>query len=191
MIDIVICNAPSDQQVKEAICIIDEAQDAEYVISGIKYNTHHLTITDIMLRIRDGGFILLGYADGEIIATTTVSYEQITKWYWNGMAYTIHYVAVKPGYQGKGIASWMLKTVINKADRIPAFLSTDERNTHAVHLYEKNGFVRMDVSRGTKAKSNAVIMGFWASGYPFSNDRIKMHLYKSKIKCIIKAILRV
>lgn len=56
----------------------------------------------------------------------------------------VHWVAVKPGYQGKGIAKAMmirtLEVLQNLEDTSPIYLHTQTWSHVAIHLYQKLGF---------------------------------------------------
>jgi ribosomal protein S18 acetylase RimI-like enzyme len=56
----------------------------------------------------------------------------------------IREVAVHPNYQNRGIAGKLILQAMNYGKRfgaVRAFLMADECNEHAIHLYEKLGFV--------------------------------------------------
>lgn len=50
---------------------------------------------------------------------------------------------LKPEYRGQGIISEFIKFVENKYDKAIFRLEVEDENTHAVHVYEKNGFSRL------------------------------------------------
>lgn len=50
---------------------------------------------------------------------------------------------LKPEFRGQGIISEFMKFIENKYDKAIFRLEVENENTHAVHVYEKNGFSRL------------------------------------------------
>ncbi|MBM6615353.1 GNAT family N-acetyltransferase [Desemzia sp. RIT804] len=78
---------------------------------------------------------------GEKVGTCSAWWKETA----NGDRYPlVHWVAVKPGYQGKGLAKSMmkrtLKTLQNLEDTSPIYLHTQTWSHVAIGLYQKLGF---------------------------------------------------
>ncbi len=59
----------------------------------------------------------------------------------------VHWVAIMPEYQGRGLAKPLLATILNRLRELgydKAMLNTDTRRLIAVALYEKFNFKRVD-----------------------------------------------
>ena len=50
---------------------------------------------------------------------------------------------LKPEFRGQGIISEFMKFIENKYDKAIFRLEVENENTHAVHVYEQNGFSRL------------------------------------------------
>lgn len=80
-------------------------------------------------------------SSGEKIGTCLAWWKEVP----NGDRYPlVHWVAVKPGYQGKGIAkamvSHVLKLLQNSENTSPIYLHTQTWSHVAIRLYQKLGF---------------------------------------------------
>lgn len=68
------------------------------------------------------------------------------------------FIAVRSAYQGYGIGSYLMETMIDWAEKTPQVrrleLDVQVRNTKAVHLYQKFGFaIEGTKKRGAKTKN--------------------------------------
>ncbi len=88
--------------------------------------------------MRDRGFFLESSA-GEVIGTATAWYDDD----FEGQPYgRVHWVAIIPEYQGRGLAKPLLSKVMARLTRThdKAYLVTSSARIPAIHLYLKYGF---------------------------------------------------
>lgn len=94
-------------------------------------------LLDTFETLRECGETFYGYIDhdGELIGAIAVEPEPLQV--------TISRMMVHPGHFRKGIAGSLVRHVLDSYGEVPLFIvSTGTRNTPAVALYEKFGFVR-------------------------------------------------
>lgn len=184
-----------DQSSFSNVCeVIKSAHLAEYNSTGLVINTSGITAEQLQKEIESYSGKCLGYvADGIIVGTLSVFCDKKHYWFSKGQTVkTIKYVAVLPDYQGRHIASELLEYVKDHYtdNNNPVTVSTDQRNKHAVKLYEKNGFRIVNITRGRKAVSNAVRLAWWPLGCPFSHFVCHSHLVLDRLKCTVKRSIR-
>ena len=174
----------------EVCSVIRAAHQDTYQATGLVINTTDITPVRLSEELnRYNGKCLACIIDGGIIAgTISIFNDQRKYWYSKGKTQTIKYVAVRPDCQGRHIAADLIKYI--KDNMIDAettlMLSTDERNTHAIKLYEKSGFKLVEIVRGRKAESNAVRFAWWLNGCPFSDGLLRRRVLCGYLKCLIK-----
>lgn len=131
-------------------------------------------------------FVLMSMASWQELYLFFSDYRK--KWYSkDDTDKIIKYVGVAPEYQGLGIASQLVDFAKTNTKYQVLSVSTGEMNQHAIHLYKKNGFILVDITRGPI--HNAYKLAFWKEGCPIRADIISRHLTVSKIKCFIKKSL--
>ncbi|WP_030104439.1 ribosomal protein S18-alanine N-acetyltransferase [Actinoalloteichus caeruleus] len=61
----------------------------------------------------------------------------------------VHTIAVDPAWQGRGVGTALLRSLLAHADslRAPTFLEVRTDNDSAIRLYERHGFVRVGLRR--------------------------------------------
>ena len=173
--------------------VIRSAHLAEYQTNGLIINTSNITAEQLQQEMEAFHGKCLGYfMDGILVGTLSVLCYERQYWFSRDQGIrTIKYVAVRPEYQGRGLASQLLKFVKDHdtVENTPLLVSTDQRNRHAIKLYEKNGFQIVNVMRSRKAKSNSVRMAWWPAECPVSKVSVKFHIMKDQLKCAIKKLL--
>lgn len=178
----------------DVCAVIKSAHLAEYNATGLVINTSDITAEQLQREMEQYNGKCLGYVvDESIVGTLSVFCEKKRYWFSAGRdVKTIKYVAVRPDYQGRHVASKLLQYAkdVYANNTVPIIVSTDQKNKHAIKLYEKNGFQIMKVTRGRKADSNALKLVWWPLGCPFSHSLCSFHLLMDKIKCAIKIIIR-
>lgn len=180
----------------ECVCnVIHAAHEAEYRRSGLKINTSSIT-SEVLERQLDEhhGICVAAVEDHNIVGTLSMMDECSDHWYLKGLeAGIIKYVAVVPETQQKGVASALLGHAKGQFSsghpRGVLTVSTDERNKSALHLYRKNGFIPIDVTRGRKAQSCAVRLAYWPQGNPHSHVRIRLWLMRRRALCAVKSMI--
>lgn len=179
----------SDADYSDVCQILLRAQKAESQKTGVLYNTSSITPSQFTRDIEQyEGVCFCAYVDGVLAGTLSVFSDNRKKWYSkDGSDKIIKYVGVAPEYQGMGIASQLVEYAKSNTNYQVLSVSTGEMNQHAIHLYKKNGFILVDITRGPI--HNAYKLAFWKEGCPIRHDIIKMHLIVSKIKCFIKRLL--
>ena len=80
-------------------------------------------------------------SSGEKVGTCSAWWKELP----NGVRYPlVHWVAVKPGYQGKGLAKAMVNRTLKLLQELeknsPIYLHTQTWSYAAIHLYQKLGF---------------------------------------------------
>ena len=80
-------------------------------------------------------------SSGEKVGTCSAWWKELP----NGVRYPlVHWVAVKPGYQGKGLAKAMVNRTLKLLQELeqnsPIYLHTQTWSYAAIHLYKKLGF---------------------------------------------------
>ena len=165
------------------------AQKAESIKTGVLYNTSSLTPSQFTREMKQyDGVCFCAYVDGVMAGTLSVFSDRRKKWYSkDDTDKIIKYVGVAPEYQGKGIASRLVEYAKSSTIYQVLSVSTGEVNQHAIHLYKKNGFILVDITRGPI--HNAYKLAFWKDGCPIRNEIIRRHLIVSKIKCFVKKLL--
>jgi ribosomal-protein-alanine N-acetyltransferase len=70
---------------------------------------------------------------------------------------SVHTIAVDPRWQGHGIGTTLLETMLAIAEDVaaPVFLEVRTDNASAIRLYERHGFVRLAVRKRYYQPSNA------------------------------------
>jgi ribosomal-protein-alanine N-acetyltransferase len=88
---------------------------------------------------------LIGYA-GLAVAGTPPDLET-----------SVHTIGVDPGWQGQGVGTTLLRTLLAIADDVaaPVFLEVRTDNQPAIKLYEAHGFVRLGLRKRYYQPSNA------------------------------------
>jgi len=69
----------------------------------------------------------------------------------------LHRIAVLPQYRSKGLALSLLERFLEKCGN-EVFLEVASRNSHAVRLYEKCGFVEITRRRGYYGDDDCLVM---------------------------------
>lgn len=181
----------------DQVCrVLHEAHEEEYKSSGLIINTSSITKEILGEQLEAfHGCCLAALEGDQVIGTLTLLDDTSGRWYkGNRPCKRIKYVAVRPSLQGTGIATHLLtyaKEMISaEGENSMLTVSTDERNRHAIHVYEKNGFRRIDLSRGYDAPSNAVMLAYWSQGCPYSQAVINRWLLQRKAVCTMKSILQ-
>lgn len=162
------------------------AQTETFKKSGLRINTYGLTPDVLSEQLRAGGVCFIACCKSAVIGTLSV-FKDKKNWYSNN-GIIIKYVAVLPNWQGKHIATLLLENVKNTNRDKVISVSTDEKNKTAIHLYRKNGFLLVDISRAKNAKSNAVRLAYWEHGCPL-NCRRTIRLAWCRIKCFLKSVI--
>jgi len=85
---------------------------------------------------------------------------------------SVHTIGVDPAWQGRGIGSALLRTLLAIADEVaaPVFLEVRTDNEPAIKLYEAYGFVRLGLRKRyyQPANADAYTMGRPPTGPPIS-----------------------
>lgn len=70
---------------------------------------------------------------------------------------SVHTIAVDRAWQGRGVGSTLLRTLLAVADdvRAPVFLEVRTDNEAAIRMYEAHGFIRLGLRRRYYQPSNA------------------------------------
>ncbi|HKN96006.1 MAG TPA: ribosomal protein S18-alanine N-acetyltransferase [Pseudonocardiaceae bacterium] len=70
---------------------------------------------------------------------------------------SVHTIGVDPAWQGKGVGTALVRSMLAIADeaKAPVFLEVRTDNAAAIRLYEAHGFVRLGVRRRYYQPSNA------------------------------------
>ena len=192
MIEIVRKGAFDSFALETACSLLERAQNHEAAIAGITFNTHGLT--SLMLEedlVNGDGLLLLAFDGHEPVGTLTIVNDMRENWYRRHEVKPrlIKYVAVLPEQQGRGIASHLVQEAIELTDELVS-VSTDSLNRHAVHLYEKSGFICMEFNRGKGAAGNSVRLAHWRNGCPWPAFVIYGKVFLSRVRCLIKALIR-
>lgn len=181
----------------DQVCsVIHEAHEEEYKSSGLIINTSSITEEILGKQLETlHGCCLAALEKDQVIGTLTLLDAPSERWYkGNRPCKMIKYVAVRPSLQGTGVATFLLdyaKEMISaEGENSMLTVSTDERNRHAIHVYEKNGFMRINFSRGYDAKSNAVELAYWSRGCPYSQASINRWLLRRRAVCTVKSIIQ-
>lgn len=169
--------------------LLRKSQKAETEATGVLFNTKGLSPEQLKDEIsRYDGVCYCAYEGTEMAGTLTVFTNHKKNWYSTvEPGRIIKYVAVAPGCQGKGIATKLLECAKHESDGRVLSVSTGEKNTHAVQLYSKNGFILVDVRRGPI--NNAYKFAYWENGCPINPSRLRMHIFAAKAKCALKKLL--
>ena len=179
----------TDADYLEVCQLLVRAQQAEYKKTGVLYNTSNITASQLTKEMdMYAGVCFCAYVDGVMAGTLSVFSDNKKKWYSKDDSdKIIKYVGVDPEYQGKGVASQLVEYAKSNSEYKVLSVSTGEMNRHAIHLYKKNDFILVDITKGPI--HNAYKLAFWKEGCPISANIIRRHLIVSKIKCFIKKVL--
>jgi putative acetyltransferase len=127
---------PSDAEDMHAIRI----SDSRVYMLGLTTNT--LMSTRKMLEnLSANDHILVAEVDGKVIGTAGLHIYPSPR-----LSHSATFgIGLLPGYQGKGIGTQLMKELLDLADNwlmlVRIELDVFEDNLHAIHLYEKMGFV--------------------------------------------------
>lgn len=99
-----------------------------------------------------------------IAGMLSIEFRQVKRWWYNGCAAYICYVAVTPEFKGRGI----YKSLSNSADEIVRnngvdveYLNTHIDNTIAIRVYENDGYSKVRFSPGSGTDYYSVEMAKW------------------------------
>jgi ribosomal-protein-alanine N-acetyltransferase len=83
---------------------------------------------------------------------------------------SVHTIGVDPEWQGRGVGTALLRTLLSIADEraAPVFLEVRTDNEPAIRLYESHGFVRLGLRKRYYQPSNA---DAYTMGRPTMTDR--------------------
>jgi ribosomal-protein-alanine N-acetyltransferase len=89
--------------------------------------------------------LLIGYAGLSVVGTPPDAET------------SVHTIGVDPDWQGRGVGTALLRTLLDIADGLsaPVFLEVRTDNEPAIRLYEAHGFVRLGLRRRYYQPSNA------------------------------------
>ena len=170
--------------------VLHRSQKAESEATGVLFNTIRLSAEELEREIEDHKGRCVGvFENGRIIGTLCAFEDNKNRWYThNKKSLEIKYVAVSPESQGKHVGSAMLDYVKSFDNYEILNVSTGEKNKNAIHFYNKNGFILVDISRGPI--HNACKLAYWKEGCLIKQRTINSHVLKSRFKCFIKKLLR-
>ena len=176
----------NDADYEDVCSLIRRSQKAESEATGVLFNTKGLTPAQLKDEIKGYDGVCFCAFDNSVMAgTLSLFADYKKKWYSREESgKIIKYVAVAPEYQGKGIASKLIDKAKKEAGELVLSVSTGEKNTHAIHLYERNGFILVDVTRGLI--NNAYKMAYWKSGCPIKANKLNRHIMAARMKCAVK-----
>jgi ribosomal-protein-alanine N-acetyltransferase len=76
---------------------------------------------------------------------------------WLSGEYELHNIEVLPEFRGKGKGFELMQMFLAKCDGV-VFLEVATRNTHAIRLYEKCGFVEISRRKNYYKDDDAIVM---------------------------------
>ncbi|SEK88822.1 GNAT family N-acetyltransferase [Ruminococcus albus] len=116
----------------------------------------------------------------KVVGTMTYTLVDWKRWYQNGKAPKLRYMAVLPEYSGRHIATNLAEAVKLYAQDQGynlLFLSTPSKNKIAQKMYKKLGFSKL---RYKIVSGHGVIeMGYWKNGCPYSEAKVKHEYFRS------------
>ena len=101
---------------------------------------------------------------GKLVGELSILYKKVNRWWYKGTAAYICYVAVIPEYQGRGIYSTLSKyatQIISKEGVGIQYLNTHVNNKSAQKAYERDGYLPVRFSPGSKSDYYSVEMAKW------------------------------
>ena len=161
---------PEDISNQELCDIIHEAHMVNYD-KGLIYGTSTISEDALRKKFCEGTACFVAFDEGQLVGMECVSVRQIDKWYHKGETAYLELIAVRPGNQGKGIASKLKDHCITYAKEIgldTCLLVSAEDNVAIGKIYSSVGFLKVGYGAGASNNFYSVFYMKWIGKCPFS-----------------------
>lgn len=104
----------------------------------------------------------------DLMGMLSVTYNKVNRWWHRGIAAYICYVAVHPGYKGKGVYRALADKALEEIQKEGVnveYLNTHVRNKAARRAYEKDDYRCVRFSPGSGTDYYSVEMAKWIDGH--------------------------
>jgi len=158
----------SYDQIHEALWAANERNRND----GFILTTSNLSGDQIKARIGEDGKCFVAMDGDRLIGTIAVRFIKKNAWYAKGKVPDAMLASVIPEYQGKGVNSRLLKTLIEylKAEGYEMMeLDTAESNTHVIEINKHFGFKLVGYKANPGGDHYSVIMVKWFGKNPYSD----------------------
>lgn len=188
MSEINIIKKPDNISYKDIRELLHQAHQDNFA-RGIVLKTTQYSSVEMEERIRTKDGITFVAMDGDILTGTASCWPaEIKKWYHQGLVMKWMLIGVLPDYQGRHIASQLLKAVEEEARNRGInviYFDTAEKNYQMRKVGGKSGFLAVDLF-APRSNHYSVAMLKWMDSCPFSREEVKRKYWKSVLKTKIK-----
>ena len=133
-------------------------------VNGIFMKSANYTANELRNAVKDGISLVALDDSGKLVGELSIIYKEVCRWWYKGTAAYICYVAVIPEYKGKGVYSALSKyatNIIMKDGVEVQYLITHVNNKSAQKAYERDGYLPVRFSPGSKSDYYSVEMAKW------------------------------
>ena len=168
--------------------IADVLHDAhkENLSRGLDYSAAIQSGEEIEALLHDNGRFYVALADGKkVVGVSAIRLrEKSFRWFGQKKPYgKVMLEGVRPEYQGLGINSMLRKEIYDYAYQYVDFLELDtaEKNTKAIAINKKHGWIPVDYITRKTNHFYSVVMARWKDGCPYSVLDCQLHFLKNKM----------
>ena len=187
MTEVVIIEKSPNVSYEEIQKLLHDAHQSN-VKNNLIYATANQSVEKLKEKIGDGVCLVALY-DGHLAGTVTMSFRELSYWYFSGEVAIIKLLGVSPEYKGKNISSLLVKECIKIAsERKLRIIVSDsaEKNTIIKNLYYKHGFLRVDVCKYAANNFYSAVYAKWINEKAPNKLYCKLRYYLKKIFIMTK-----
>ncbi len=121
---------------------------------------------------------------GVLAGMLTIIIRNVKRWWHNGKAAEICYVAVDPKFQGRGVyrlLGYEASNILKQQGVKVSYLTTHIKNTSAQKVYEKDGYRKVMLTPGSGLNYYSVVMAKWIEGKRKNRILCKTMFYLSSL----------
>lgn len=164
--------------------LIHDAHQVNYD-KGLIYGTSKITELEIRNKFeRQGTICFVAMDENDLVGMECVSIIDVKKWYHKGKAAYFELIAIKPGNQGKGIATMLRDRCIEYAkDKGLSFcLSISAEKNEAIRrIYENCDFKKVGYGAGKTNNFYSIFYAKWLKDCPYADLYIRMRFWLDKL----------
>lgn len=159
---------------------------------GVDIANAHKNGEEIQELLGEKGVCFVAMLGDKVIATSSVAFHDVDRWWYKGVAGYATLAAVLPEYKGMHLFTKLEQTRVEYARNAGAevfYGDTAQHNTKRRAIAKKDGYYEVTLGRTSFNKHNYVVIVKWLNKCPFSPFYIKLKFIMSAIKVYIKMML--